>query len=187
VELGANGVGHYHSQPGEASAPDATGIAPQPFDQQIEISAPVREQIFAAARAHHLFAVTCESKHKVAFTGQKTVSYTGPEGQGSCTYNWSQDAQMMKVADTFLAISTTLEEGRRLRMEYLHDRLSLDAELETLSAAARNGTAIELQNIAPELRAIAGDEAVMKRAQARAAALLATLPAEGERASIQPR
>ena len=185
VEIAAQGSAHYHSHPGEAGAPDATGALPLAFDQQIEISARVRKQIFAIAQTHRLFAVPCESRHKVAFTGSKTVAYRGPDGQGSCTFNWSQDPQMMKVAETFLAISTTLEEGRKLRLEYLHDRLSLDAELETLADAAKTGAAIELQNIAPELRAIASDGAVMKRAQARANALLASLPADTERASIQ--
>jgi hypothetical protein len=180
VEMHADGTGRYHSQPGASSAPDAQGLVPEAFDQQIEVSAPVREQLLGAARSHHLFAIECESRHRVAFTGKKTVRYAGPEGQGSCTFNWSQDAEMMKVADTFTAISTTLEEGRRLRLEYLHDRLALDAELETLANQVKSGGAIELENIAPELRTIAGDEGVMKRAQARAAALLAMVPPHSE-------
>ena len=184
LDFDANGLGHYHSQPSDTSAPDARGAAPQPFDQQIEVSLGVREQLLGIARSHHFFAIPCESKkNKVAFTGKKTASYSGPEGQGQCTYNWSPDEQLMKLANACLAISFTLEEGRKLRLEYLHDRLSLDAELETLATSVKEGSAIELENIAPELRAIASDPAVMKRAQARAAALLATAPSSGETAS----
>jgi hypothetical protein len=184
LDFDANGLGHYHSQPGEISAPDAHGAMPRPFDQQIEVSLGVREQLLAIGRSHHFFAMPCEArKNKVAFTGRKTASYSGPDGQGQCTYNWSQDEQLMKLANACLAISFTLEEGRKLRLEYLHDRLSLDAELETLATSVKEGSAMELENIAPELRAIASDPAVMKRAQARAAALLATAPSSGETAS----
>lgn len=188
IEFDTNGLGHYHSEPGSTSPPNAQGVLPQPFDQQIQISAPLREQMLALAHSRHFLAGQCETQqHKVAFTGTKTISYTTPEGRQSCSFNWSPDAQLMKVASDFIAISLTLEEGRRLRLAYLHDRLSLDSELETLAAAVKNGTAIELENIAPELQAIASDQAVMKRAQARAAALLASAPGVTETATGQFR
>ena len=177
IEFDGSGLGHYHSDPGSASPPDAHGASPETFDQQIQISPAVRDQLLALAGSAHLRAGDCESRHnKVAFTGQKTFTYSGPAGHAGCTFNWSQDAQLMKAANTCMAISLTLEEGRRLRLAYLHDRLSLDAELETLAASVKGGNALELQNIAPELEAIASDRAIMKRAQMRAAALLAIAP-----------
>jgi hypothetical protein len=188
IEFDASGAGHYHSEPGSASPPDAQGVLPQTFDQQIEIRAPLREQLFALAHSRHFLAGECDSRqHKVAFTGNKTISYTGPEGQKSCTFNWSPDPQLTKVAGDFIAISQTLEEGRKLRLAYLHDRLSLDAELETLANSVKAGTALELENIAPELQAIASDGAVMKRAQMRATALLAGTPAAADTATGQSR
>ena len=178
IELSEGGTGHYRSDPGTSQAPDAQGGMPQPFDQEIKVSAALRGQWFATARSHHFFAMACESTaHHVAFTGHKTVAYNGPDGKGACTYNYSQDAQLMKLAYSLAALSFTLEEGRKLRLEYLHDRLSLDAELETLAAAVQRGYAVELENIAPELKSIAGDPAVMQRARARATALLASAPA----------
>ncbi len=188
IEFDLTGLGHYHSEPGSASGPDAQGALPQPFDQEIQISVPLREQLLALAHSRHFLAGECESRqHKVAFTGKKTITYAGPEGQTGCTCNWAPDAQLMKVAGAFLAISFTLEEGRKLRLFYLHDRLSLDAELETLATAVKNGTALELENIAPELQAIASDQAVMKRAQSRATALLAMAPGAADAANAQSR
>jgi hypothetical protein len=188
IEFDSTGLGHYHSEPGTIGAPNAQGSLPEAFDQQIQISVPLREQLLAVSRSHRFLVGECESRqHKVAFTGRKTLSYQGPEGGASCTFNWSQDAQLMKVASDFLAIALTLEEGRKLRLAYLHDRLSLDAELETLSNAVKLGNALELENIAPELEAIAADPAVMKRAQARAAALLAVVPPSGDATPGQSR
>ena len=133
--------------------------------------------MLAIIQDRHFLGGECESRqHHVAFTGTKILTYTGSNAHAGCTFNWSQDPLLMKVADDFIAIAMTLEAGRRLRLWYLHDRLSLDAELETLAEAVKRGSALELQNIAPELRAIAADQAVMKRAQARAAALLAIKP-----------
>ena len=179
LDFDATGLGHYHSQPGEGSAPDAQGAQPEAFDQQIEVSPTLRQQMLAIIQDHHFLRGECESRqHRVAFTGTKVLTYTGPEAHAGCTFNWSQDPVIMKVAENCIAISMTLEEGRRLRLAYLHDRLGLDAELETLAEAVKRGDALELENISPELRAIAADQAVMKRAQARAAALLAMEPGQ---------
>ncbi len=188
IDFDSTGLGHYHSDPGPSSAPDAAGTIPAPFDQQIEIRSPLREQLLAVAHGRRFLSGECESRqHKVAFTGQKTLIYEGPEGHGSCTFNWSQDAQLMKAADAFIAVSQTLEQGRRLRLSYLHDRLSLDAELETLANGVKAGTALELENIAPELEAIASDSAIMKRAQTRAASLLSATPGAAQTPGSQAR
>ena len=47
------------------------------------------------------------------------------------------------------------------------------AELESLEQMVHDGRAIELENIAPILQKLAGDEAVLQRVQRRARALLA--------------
>jgi hypothetical protein len=78
----------------------------------------------------------------------------------------------MKLADDLIAVAFTLEIGRRLAVEHEHNRLSLDAELEELQDAAVAGRAQEIQNIAPQLEAIAGDEKVLERARSRARQLL---------------
>ncbi len=108
----------------------------------------------------------------IAFQGTKTLEYEGPEGQGSCTYNWSKNAQIDKLTDQFEAIAVTLDEGSKLQRQYEHGRLSLDTELEFLDQMVHDGRAIEVENIAPILELLAGDEAVLQRVQRRARALL---------------
>lgn len=177
ITIHADGTGHYRSEPGTAAAPDAEGHPPLPFDQEIHVSAPLRTELFAEAKKAHRFAETCDTgKPNVAFTGRKTFSYKGPDGSGSCTFNYARDPQLQHLAGQMMAVSTTLQEGRKLRLLYLHDRLGLDAELETLTGEHASGGAIELQNIAPELRSIIGDDAVLERARNRAQSLLDSIP-----------
>ena len=180
IEIHEDGRGHYRSEPGTAAAPDAQGALPQAFEQAIEVRNPLLGQWFAVARSHRFFAIECESRqHHVAFTGRKTLSYLGADGKGACTYNYSQDSQLSRLADNLVALSFTLEEGRKLRLEYLHDRLGLDAELQSLSDAVARGSAVELENLAPELKSIAADPEVMDRARARAKTLLLASPKVG--------
>ena len=139
----------------------------------MQLSKPVTEQIFAIAREQKFFAAPCEDKKdKVAFQGTKQLSYQGPEGSGSCTYNWSRFPAIEKVTTLFESIAFTLEEGRRLEIEHKHDRLALDAELQLLVQAAKDGRALEMQTIQPTLQEIIDDEAVLERARARARKLL---------------
>jgi hypothetical protein len=173
LDINEDGTGHFHSQPGSASSSDAEVIAPQAVTTDIKIDEPLRSSLFKTARSHNHFDVACEStKPKVAFTGKKALQYTGPDGDGSCTFNWSRDQQIMKIADDLIAVAYTLEVGRRLTVEHEHNRLGLDAELEELQDAAKSGRAQQIQNIAPQLEGIASDENVMERARLRARQLL---------------
>jgi hypothetical protein len=173
LDINEDGTGHFHSQPGSASSSDAEAIAPQAVTTDIKIDDPLRNSLFKTARSHNHFDVACEStKPKVAFTGKKALQYTGPDGDGSCTFNWSRDQQIMKIADDLIAVAYTLEVGRRLTVEHEHNRLGLDAELEELQDAAKSGRAQQIQNIAPQLEGIASDENVMERARLRARQLL---------------
>ncbi len=144
----------------------------QPVDRAIHIHDPLLSRMFSVARAHQFFAVECEAHNHVAFTGKKSLAYTGPEGKGSCTFNYSHDPELNQLASDLMSVAFTLEEGTVLASEHLHDRLSLDAELEALQDAAQERRALELGNIAPELDSIANDDAVMNRARTRARALL---------------
>ena len=174
IEIGEDGSGHFKSEPGSASPADSEGVMPHPFSSDIKIEEPLLSLLFKTARSHNHFNVVCEStKVKVAFTGKKALQYSGPDGDGSCTFNWSRDQQLMKISDDMVAVAFTLEEGRRLAVEHEHSRLSLDAELESLQDAVKSGRAQQVQNIAPILQAILSDELVMERARNRARQLLA--------------
>jgi hypothetical protein len=173
MDINQDGSGHFQSQPGNAAPADAEGITPQPSSADIRIEEPLLGLLFKTARSHNFFAIACEStKVKVAFTGKKALQYTGPDGQGACTFNWSHDQQLMKITEDLIAVAYTMEVGRRLTVEHDHDRLSLDAELESLQDSKNAGRAQQMQNIAPQLEAIATDDKVMDRARSRARQLL---------------
>jgi hypothetical protein len=173
VTVEEDGSGHYRSEAGGPAPGDPQNTPAGPQDRPIHISKTLRESMFAAARKNKLFAIRCDDGEKnIAFQGTKTLEYEGPEGKGSCVYNWSRFSQIDKLTDQFEAIATTLDEGGKLQRQYEHGRLSLDSELESLDQMVRDGRAIELENIAPLLQTIAGDEAVLQRVQRRARALL---------------
>jgi hypothetical protein len=174
VTVGEDGTGHFRSEGGGPASNDLQNMPADPQDRPIHMSKALREAMFATARKNKLFAIGCDDGGKnIAFQGTKTLQYEGPEGKGSCTYNWSKNAQIDKLTDQFQAIAATLDEGSKLQRQYEHGRLSLDTELELLEQMVHEGRAIELENIAPILQMLAGDEAVLQRVQRRARALLA--------------
>lgn len=168
-----DGSGHYQSTPGPVSTSGSDGFASAPLQRDIVVRDPLLASLFRAARAHRFFAIECDAPDShVAFTGKKTLAYTGSDGHGECTFNWSRDQQLNQLADELMAIAYTLYEGNRLAIMHLHSRLGLDAELENLQSAVKDHRALEIENIAPELQSIAADPAVMNRARNRARALL---------------
>ena len=72
----------------------------------------------------------------MAFQGWKTFTYTGPQGHGSCTFNYSKDKEMQELGDSMNAVAQTIIEGARLEILLQHDRLGLDEEMEFLTEAA---------------------------------------------------
>ena len=176
--VGEDGSGNYHSE-GSGSSADGQSMASEPLDRPIHVSKAVRDSMFAAARKNKFFAKSCDDGGKnIAFQGTKTLEYQGPDGQGTCIYNWSKNGQIDKLTDQFEAIAATLDEGSKLQRQYEHGRLSLDSEMEILEQMVREERAIEIENIAPLLQTLAGDEAVLQRVQRRARTLLAAAPSD---------
>ncbi len=174
LQFRPDGSGHFHAEAGPSPPDDIAALPAEGQDRDIHISQSVADRIFSIAKQKKFFAFPCDSgSDSVAFQGKKTLSYQGPAGQGSCTYNYSKDQQIQWITAECQGIAITLEEGRRLQLRYEHGRLSLDAELETIEELARDGQATELGNIAPILTTIASDDRVMERAQRRARKLLA--------------
>ena len=178
LELHEDGTGHYQSE-GSGSPPAGTAsLEAQPLDRAITLAEPLRTELFQLARRNHLFATECSIKGgHVAYNGDKTFRYQGPEGTGSCTFNYSRNAQLQAMAGSLISVSNTLEEGRKLELLLMHDKLGLDAEMELLATEQADGRALDFQNIAPVLTSIAGDEEVLHRTRARAQALLSDRPA----------
>lgn len=168
-----DGSGHYRSSPGPSSGPGMDGFASSASERDITVRDPLLATLFQTARSHRYFAIECESPDtRIAFTGKKTVAYAGSDGSGQCSYNYSRDKELNQLAEDLMAVAYTLYEGNRLALEHQHSRLSLDSELESLQSAVKDHRALEIENIAPVLEAIAEDPAVMNRARKRAQLLL---------------
>jgi hypothetical protein len=115
----------------------------------------------------------CETKAKnVANTGQKTIRYEDGDKSAECTFNYSDDTGLMSTTATFVAIADTVQRGQRLQHELRYDRLGLDAEMESLVNAQKDGSAIEIGNIATILQTLVSDDHVIDRVRRRAARLL---------------
>jgi hypothetical protein len=173
ITIDETGIGHFVSQAGPVDTDSTDGVVPAPIDRDIRLDDSLRAALFGYARAHNYFDAHCDRGNAgLAFTGNKTLTYAGTDGHGTCAFIWASDSVLQRLSDQLNAVAFTLEIGRRLDVEVLHDRLGLDSELASLQDAIKDQRASDIPNIAPQLQTIAGDEQVMDRARKRAIALL---------------
>ena len=172
ITLEENGEGRFVSKAGPPPADDTDEVYPAPMDREIHVDPALLAQLFQYARAHQYFNRDCNRSGRRAFTGNKTITYVGPDGRGSCAFVWAADPALQQLSERLNAVAFTLEIGRRLDVEVHHYPLGLDAELESLENAVQEQQASDLPNIAPELQYIASDQDVMNRVRKRAMALL---------------
>ena len=172
MTLHPEGTGHFRSHMGKAPDSQPAQMDTPGVDRDIKVSASFAAQVFGQAQRQKWFNEPCESHLKVAFQGWKTFTYTGPQGQGSCTFNYSKDKEMEALGDTMNAVAQTIVEGARLEMLLQHDRLGLDAEIEYLTEAAADGRAQQICAIREILERLTHDDEVLDRVRKRARALL---------------
>jgi hypothetical protein len=168
-----DGSGHFHSVRSNAPAESLRAIDAPDVDRDIRVSAEFAERVFQTARHRGWFAGDCESHLKVAFQGWKKLSYAGPEGQGSCEFNYSKDKEIQALGDSLVAVAGTILEGARLETLLQHDRLGLDREMDYLLEAQHDGRAQQICAIRGILERLAEDPGVMERVRKRANVLLA--------------
>jgi hypothetical protein len=181
LRLREDGTGSYQADQAEvaATATSMRGQAAQHIDRPINLTSATVAKIFKAVRAANYFNIECASKAKnIADTGKKTLSYKGADGSGSCVYNYSENKTIDMLTNTFLGITNTMDEGRRLEFLHRYDRLGLDAEMILLAQEVEAGRALELGTISPALAAIADDTAVIQRVRLRAQKMLDQVAAE---------
>ena len=160
VRLQADGAGAYS----EGATDDAKQMP-------LTVSAATLEKLKQGE--HAAKSGKCETKAKnVAKTGEKTIRYEAADKTAECTFNYSDDVGLMSTTAVFLAIADTIQRGERLQHDLRYDRLGLDAEMEQLVAAQKDGSAIEIGNIASILQALVSDDHVIDRVRRRAARLL---------------
>lgn len=156
----------------------------EPYTAKFTVSQASRERIFADAKTLDYFQGKFDfTRHKIAFTGTKTLSYADPAHHSQTSYNWSENKQLMSLTQLFIAINNTFVGGRKLEYQARFDRLGLNDTLKDMEALAREDYLAEVHVIEPVLRQIAGDPAVMDLARQRARRLLALAAAENAASS----
>ncbi len=173
MRLAPDGSGHFRSERGKAPVNPAEGFEPANVDRDIQVSAAFAGHVFQVAHQHNLFHAACESHYKVAFQGWKKLSYSGPDGAGECTFNYSKDKDIQNLGESLVAVAGTIVEGARLETLLQHDPLGLDREMEFVMDAAKDGRLMEFTTIRGILERLAGDPEVLDRVRKRARLLLA--------------
>jgi hypothetical protein len=182
MAIAQDGNGHYAGTEMPAAPGSSTTAAdPQPFGRPFSVTPATAVRILGLARNLQDFNVTCASNAKnIADTGKKRLTYSGPDGHGSCTYNYTDNKDALALTEIFEGIAETMDLGRRLDLLHRFDRLGLDDATSFLADEVSHGRALEIVTIAPTLRSIADDAEVMQRVRARAKALLALIPADAQ-------
>jgi hypothetical protein len=173
LTLSPDGSGHFRSERGNAPADPSQGFEAANVDRDIKVSAQFAGHVFEVVHLHSNLRSECESHMKVAFQGWKKLTYSGPDGAGSCTFNYSKDKQIQELGESLVAVAGAIVEGARLETLLQHDRLGLDKEMEYLVEATGDGRVQQIGTIQGILQRLADDPEVMDRVRKRARQLLA--------------
>ena len=169
--INVRGTGKTDYRSNNPARPPAQGQPPDYF-LEFSLSAATHDRIFSLAEKANYFNGTFESKHRVANTGTKTLTYADPVRHYNTTFNYSENPAIDELTRIFQGIGRTLEYGHRLQMLHVHDRLGLEAELEAMESDANSHFLYELELVAPTLKSLADDPAIMNIARNRARHLL---------------
>jgi hypothetical protein len=143
------------------------------FRKEFTASDSLRQKLFPLAQQANFFDGQFDfTKHPIAQTGRKTLSYADSTRQTSTTYNYSEDPSIQQLTDIFQGIEATIEGGRKLEFDRRFQRLSLDEDLKGLEELCDDGHLQEVQVIAPLLQRLAADRTVLHIAQQRAERIL---------------
>ncbi|MFB3915658.1 MAG: hypothetical protein ACE14M_02945 [Terriglobales bacterium] len=166
----------------EPKLEDKTG---EPYLLKFTIPSELASRIFDLTRQANYFQGNFDyKKGRIANMGIKTLRYAdGPAvnfGEPTngyrhqTSYNWSQNRAIQQLTEIFQDLADTIDYGRKLEFQHRYDKLALDEELKSMEEAQRSGQLLGVQAIAPVLREIASDPAVMNTARQRARKLLAS-------------
>jgi hypothetical protein len=168
-----DGTGHFHADRGNSTAPKPETIEPVTVDRAVRLSPEFTAEVFQTVRKNNYLNVACASHLKVAFQGWKTLSYQGPDGAGSCRFNYSKNKEIEALGESLVGVASTLMEGARLELLREHEPLGLDREMGYLVDAAGDGRLQQIYAIRGILRELEADPAVMERVRKQARKLLA--------------
>jgi hypothetical protein len=167
-----DGRAHFHADPGELTAEKLRTIEPGTVDRDVTLSKAFADHVFDTIHRHRLLHEGCESHLKVAFQGWKKITYSGPDGEGSCEFNFSKSKDIQALGDSLVAAAATIIEGVRLELLLQHDPLGLDQEMEYLKEGSADGRLQQMCAIQGILTRLEDDPDVMERVRKRARMLL---------------
>lgn len=157
------------------SSNGALGNSPDPDTTPFEftISDATRQELFDLAKKAKYFTGKVDSGNtKLANTGAKTLAYKDDSQSTSATYNYSLDPAVQQITSVLQNLSTVLEYGRRLTWFHKYQKLALEDDLKQMEDRRQENNLGDVQAIAPLLKQIAYDPAVMRMTRARALRLL---------------
>ncbi len=165
--------GHARYESGGKMTADAESDG-DPFTMEFQLSSANRVRLFGlAAKANHFSGDFDYKKGRLANTGKKTLAYRDREHRSQTTYNYSTSPAIQQLTQFFQNLAGTMEFARRLQYDHQYQRLALEAELKRMEEVAAGNMLEELQAVAPILRKIVADAAVLNVTRVRAQRLLA--------------
>jgi hypothetical protein len=173
MTLAPDGTGHFRSERGNAPIDPSQGFEAADVDRDIKVSPQFAKQVFQTVHQHKNLNIDCDSHMKVAFQGTKKLTYTGPDGSGSCEFNYAKLKDIQSLGESLVAVAGTILEGARLEILLHHDPLGLDKEMNYLVEAAGDGRVQQIGAIREILERLANNSEVMERVRKHARALLA--------------
>jgi hypothetical protein len=157
----------------EQSAQAQDAASQDAFHKQFEASEGLWDKLAGLAKQANYFDGQFDfTKHAIAQTGKKTLTYSDLTRHTSTTYNYSEDPSIQELTAVFQGISSTIEGGRKLEFDRRFDKLSLDQDLKGLEDMSNSGRLEQVQAIAPLLQQLANDRTVLHIAQQRAQRIL---------------
>lgn len=173
IQINGDGTGAYRAELA-TKAPSAGDTTPVPVvEKALRFSPATLQAVADGLQTMHTSHAACEAVLKnIADTGTKRIEYKDALGEGTCSYNYSENKGVVRLTEIFQGIEQTLEAGRALEFKHRYDRLGLDAEMITLGASVDSGRAVALETIGGTLRSIAADTELIERVRLRAAKLV---------------
>jgi len=180
LSIDSAGRAVYQSQPHLAP-----GETPgEPYILKFNVSRQCVEEVFRlAGELQYFHGQFDDLGRKVAQTGAKTLGYQDDTRSERTTYNASTNRQLSELTTLMQNIAGTLELDGKLRYALRFDHLGVEALLKSMEEMNKSGELAELQAVAPTLREIANDPAMMGMTRNRARRLLAAarVPASAAR------
>jgi hypothetical protein len=168
ISVDSSGQGRY-----ECTARAEKDAEEQSYRAVFTVSASNRDRILAWTKQAKYFAGKIDSgNQKLAFTGEKVLSYQDGQRSATARYNYSSLEPVRQLTTLFQNMANTLDYGRRLAYYHRYQKLALDDELKRMEAQAKNNELSEIQGVTPVLQEILEDTSVINVVRARAKELI---------------